>query len=111
MIKKNKLDKTVAVNSERITRLEEQGKTIVSSLVRVEEAATVLRHIVEGNGNPGLKTDMQLLKQSVSTIHETLVAAAAENLDAIKRKRTYTWQWWLAIGMFVLSQAAQFILR
>lgn len=59
-----------------------------------------LKDCIDGNGNPGLKADMILVKEKVLSLEEKNALLALEKKEARKEKRNTIW---IVVGLCVNS--------
>lgn len=107
----DKLAKTVLKNVDRITSLEINQKASMEIIKRIDDRTEQLDHVIRGNGNPGLKADMVLLKQQCTDIKIALDQSTTDRKKVEEKRSDHNWQLWVAIIVMLGTEILHWSLK
>lgn len=99
------------MNERRLTTLEQQAKSVMDVLKRIDERTERLDHIIRGNGNPGLVTRIEVIEVITKELHEKVVTSEADKKESAKTKSDHVWTWWIAFGSLALVEVLHLVLH
>lgn len=104
----------------RITRLEQQMETAVESLEKLD-------HAINGNGKPGIKSDVQVIRVDMKQMKQTLGVITGEHgllvrmsqlensvsdhhksVDELRKRDRSNWQWVVTVAVAIASVLVAF---